>query len=85
MPMIRIVDGTGGGGSVRTLDTGARTYIPEVHGWSTSRWPAWPTCRWCALALGPCAGLGAARVAASHYAVMVKGLSAKCSPPARRW
>jgi acetyl-CoA carboxylase carboxyltransferase component len=29
----------------------------------------------CALALGPCAGLGAARVAASHYAVMVKGLS----------
>ena len=74
MPMIRIVDGTGGGGSVRTLDTGSRTYIPEVHGWhvsvaSMSHVPV------CALALGPCAGLGAARVAASHYSVMVKGLS----------
>ena len=74
MPMIRIVDGTGGGGSVRTLDTGGRTYIPEVHGWHTSvaSLGAVPVC---ALALGPCAGLGAARVAASHYSVMVKGLS----------
>src|SRR5580658_7077840 len=28
MPIVRIIDGTGGGGSVRTLDTGGRTYIP---------------------------------------------------------
>lgn len=74
MPIVRIIDGTGGGGSVRTLDTGGRTYIPEVHGWETvsanlSQVPV------VAMALGPCAGLGAARVAASHYAVMVKGLS----------
>ena len=74
MPMIRIVDGTGGGGSVRTLDTGSRTYIPEVHGWATSV-QSMANVPVCALALGPCAGLGAARVAASHYAVMVKGLS----------
>jgi acetyl-CoA carboxylase carboxyltransferase component len=74
MPMIRIVDGTGGGGSVRTLDTGSRTYIPEVHGWHVSV-ASMGNVPVCALALGPCAGLGAARVAASHYAVMVKGLS----------
>jgi propionyl-CoA carboxylase beta chain len=74
MPMIRIVDGTGGGGSVRTLDTGSRTYIPEVHGWHTSV-ASLGEVPVCALALGPCAGLGAARVAASHYSVMVKGLS----------
>lgn len=74
MPMIRIVDGTGGGGSVRTLDTGSRTYIPEVHGWHVSV-ASLGNVPVCALALGPCAGLGAARVAASHYAVMVKGLS----------
>jgi acetyl-CoA carboxylase carboxyltransferase component len=74
MPMVRIVDGTGGGGSVRTLDTGARTYIPEVHGWATCV-TSLANVPVCALALGPCAGLGAARVAASHYAVMVKGLS----------
>jgi propionyl-CoA carboxylase beta chain len=74
MPIVRIIDGTGGGGSVRTLDTGGRTYVPEVHGWEVasnnlSQVPV------VAMALGPCAGLGAARVAASHYAVMVKGLS----------
>jgi len=74
MPIVRIIDGTGGGGSVRTLDTGGRTYVPEVTGWEVAagnlaRIPV------VAMALGPCAGLGAARVAASHYAVMVKGLS----------
>lgn len=74
LPMVRIIDGTGGGGSVRTLDTGGRTYIPEVHGWETSA-ANLSTVPVVALALGPCAGLGAARVAASHYAVMVKELS----------
>ncbi len=74
MPIVRIIDGTGGGGSVRTLDTGGRTYIPEVTGWGVSveNLANVPVV---AMALGPCAGLGAARVAASHYAVMVKGLS----------
>lgn len=74
MPIVRLVDGTGGGGSVRTLDTGSRTYLPEVHGWQHSV-ASLSTVPVCALALGPCAGLGAARVAASHYSVMVKGLS----------
>jgi propionyl-CoA carboxylase beta chain len=74
MPIVRIIDGTGGGGSVRTLDTGGRTYIPEVHGWGQAA-ANLATVPVAALALGPCAGLGAARVAATHYAVMVKGLS----------
>ncbi len=74
MPIVRIIDGTGGGGSVRSLDTGSRTYIPEVHGWETPV-ASMANVPVCALALGPCAGLGAARVAASHFAVMVKGLS----------
>ncbi len=74
MPMIRLVDGTGGGGSARTLSTSAKTHVPEVSGW---QWPVsnMATVPVVALALGPCAGLGAARVAASHFAVMVKGLS----------
>ena len=37
------------------------------------------------LALGPCAGLGAGRVAASHFSVMVKGLSLRFSSQGRRW
>lgn len=74
MPMIRMVDGTGGGGSVKMLEKDPRTYIPETPGWevvvqSLSQVPV------VSLALGPCAGLGAGRVAASHYSVMVKGLS----------
>lgn len=74
LPIVRIIDGTGGGGSVRTLDTGGRTYVPEVTGWGTAS-ANLANVPVVAMALGPCAGLGAARVAASHYAVMVKGLS----------
>jgi acetyl-CoA carboxylase carboxyltransferase component len=74
MPMIRLVDGTGGGGSVKMLEKDPRTYIPETPGWEqvVANLSTVPVV---ALALGPCAGLGAGRVAASHYSVMVKGLS----------
>ncbi|MBI1339865.1 methylmalonyl-CoA carboxyltransferase [bacterium] len=74
MPIVRMVDGTGGGGSVKALEANPRTYIPQTPGWewvvaNMARSPV------VSLALGPCAGLGAGRVAASHYSVMVKGLS----------
>lgn len=74
MPLIRLVDGTGGGGSVRMLEKDPRTYIPQTPGWEwvVANMASVPVV---ALALGPCAGLGAGRVAASHYSVMVQGLS----------
>ncbi|MDX2235167.1 MAG: carboxyl transferase domain-containing protein [Hyphomonadaceae bacterium] len=74
MPLIRLVDGTGGGGSVKMLEKDPRTYIPQTPGWE---WVVanMATVPVVSLALGPCAGLGAGRVAASHYSVMVKGLS----------
>jgi propionyl-CoA carboxylase beta chain len=74
MPLIRMVDGTGGGGSVKMLEKDPRTYIPQTPGWEwvVANMAAVPVV---ALALGPCAGLGAGRVAASHYSVMVQGLS----------
>ncbi len=73
-PLVRLVDGTGGGGSVKTIETEGRTYIPAVRGWDVvidnlSTIPV------VALALGSTAGLGAARVAASHYSLMVKDTS----------
>jgi propionyl-CoA carboxylase beta chain len=73
-PLIRLVDGTGGGGSVKTLERDPRTYIPQTPGWEwvVSNMATVPVV---ALALGPCAGLGAGRVAASHYSIMVQGLS----------
>ena len=74
LPLIRMIDGTGGGGSVKTLETIGATYIPAVHGWGdvVKNLDTVPVV---ALALGPTAGLGAARAVASHYSMMVKGLS----------
>ncbi len=74
LPLVRLVDGTGGGGSVKTIETEGRTYIPAVRGWdivvdNLSTVPV------VGLALGSTAGLGAARVAASHYSVMIKETS----------
>lgn len=74
LPMIRMIDGTGGGGSVKTLEQIGATYIPAVPGWDdvVENLDTVPVV---ALALGPTAGLGAARIAASHYSIMVRGLS----------
>jgi acetyl-CoA carboxylase carboxyltransferase component len=74
LPMVRLVDGTGGGGSVKTQAKDRRSYVPFNPDWDTSvellsRVPV------VAAALGPVAGLGAARVAASHFSVMVRGSS----------
>jgi acetyl-CoA carboxylase carboxyltransferase component len=69
-----MIDGTGGGGSVKTLEMVGATYVPAVPGWDhvVANLDTVPVV---ALALGPTAGLGAARVVASHYSVMVRGLS----------
>src|SRR3546814_7049535 len=33
LPLIRMIDGTGGGGSVKSLEDMGYTYIPHVPGW----------------------------------------------------
>ena len=72
IPLVRLVDGTGGGGSVKQLEQLGFTYVPEVPGWELAvhNLSSVPVV---AAALGPCAGLGAARVVASHFSVMVRG------------
>ncbi len=74
LPIVRLIDGTGGGGSVKTLETMGRTYVPWNPGWE---WVVQnlATVPVVALALGPVAGLGAARVVSSHYSLMVKDLA----------
>ncbi len=72
LPHIRLVDGMGGGGSVKTIEMAGRTYIPELRGWETvvRHLGVAPSV---SLALGSVAGIGAARVATSHYSVIVRG------------
>lgn len=74
LPLVRMIDGTGGGGSVKSLEDMGHSYVPAVPSWedimaNLERVPV------VALALGPTAGMGAARTVASHYSVMVRGLS----------
>ncbi|OGK82960.1 MAG: methylmalonyl-CoA carboxyltransferase [Candidatus Rokubacteria bacterium GWC2_70_16] len=75
LPLIRLVEGSGGGGSVKTIETTGRANVPGVTGWE---WVVTNlgTVPRVAMGLGSVAGLGAAHLAASHYSVMIKGRSA---------
>lgn len=75
LPLIRLVEGSGGGGSVKTIETTGRANVPGVKGWEwvVHNMATVPTV---SLGLGSVAGLGAAYMAASHYSVMVKDISA---------
>src|SRR3954454_12328512 len=72
LPLVRLVDGTGGGGSVKSLEDMGHTYVPHVPGFDLygANLSVVPVV---AAALGPCAGLGAARIVASHFSVIVRG------------
>jgi len=74
LPLIRLVDGTGGGGSVRTLETEGRTYVPANPAWDlvVANLGTVPVV---ALGLGSVAGLGAARLVTAHYSLMVESVS----------
>jgi acetyl-CoA carboxylase carboxyltransferase component len=75
LPLIRLVEGSGGGGSVKTIETDGRSNVPGVAGWElvVANMATVPRV---ALGLGSVAGLGAAHLAAAHYSVMVKPTSA---------
>ncbi|MCK1394072.1 carboxyl transferase domain-containing protein [Bradyrhizobium sp. 1] len=75
LPIVRIIEGSGGGGSVKTIETKGAANLPGGIGgtrWyrftieNLSRVPV------VALGLGSVAGLGAARLAASHYSIMTR-------------
>lgn len=72
LPMIRLVDGSGGGGSVKTYEQTGFTYVPANPAWDlvVANLQTVPVV---SLALGSVAGLGAARVVTSHYSMIVKG------------
>lgn len=73
LPVVRLLDGQSGGGSVKMARDTGFTYIPVNPGWDAvvdnlSLVPV------VAAALGPAVGLGAARFVMSHLGVLVKGI-----------
>src|SRR3954465_8244514 len=74
IPLVRLIAGTGGGGSVKTIEIEGYTYVPANPAWD---WVVanMGTVPVVALGLGSVAGLGAARLVSSHYSVMVEGIS----------
>ena len=75
LPIIRIIEGSGGGGSVKTIETKGRANLPGQVGETRAYWlmtnnlGVVPVV---GLGLGSVAGLGAARVTSTHYSVMTK-------------
>ncbi len=79
LPIVRIIEGSGGGGSVKTIETTGRANLPGRVASTQGYWYATVnlgTVPVVALGLGSVAGLGSARLAASHYSVMTKSTSA---------
>ncbi|HVH80349.1 MAG TPA: carboxyl transferase domain-containing protein [Stellaceae bacterium] len=79
LPIIRIIEGSGGGGSVKTIETTGRANLPGrvnsalPYYYTTTNLGRVPVV---ALGLGSVAGLGSARLCSSHYSVMTKETSA---------
>ncbi len=75
LPIIRIIEGSGGGGSVKTIETKGAANLPggiggtRLYRYTTENMAHVPVV---GLGLGSVAGLGAARLAASHYSIMTK-------------
>lgn len=72
LPVVRLLDGASGGGSVKMTIESGHTYVPVNPAWDAvvgnlSLVPVVAAC------LGPVVGLGAARLVMSHLAIMVTG------------
>ncbi|KAF8970404.1 propionyl-CoA carboxylase [Flammula alnicola] len=74
VPLIRLLDGSSGGGSVATYLSLGATYIPGLAGLGRSM-DAMAVVPVVSALLGPVVGLAAAKTAIGHFSVMVKGLS----------
>ena len=74
LPLIRLVDGSGGGGSVKTLEVAGHSYVPALKGLETTMQLMGVVPVICAC-MGSVAGLGAVRVTISHFSLMIKDTS----------
>ena len=74
LPLVRLIDGSGGGGSVKTLEMVGHSYVPALHGFETTMQLMGHIPVVCAC-MGSVAGLGAVRTTISHFSLMIKDTS----------
>src|SRR5207247_2876046 len=75
LPIIRLLERSGGGGSVKTIETRGAANLPGGVGSTRAYWLTTANMARVpvvGLGLGSVAGLGAARLAATHYSVMTR-------------
>ena len=75
LPIVRIIEGSGGGGSVKTIETKGASNLPGGVGGTRGFWRMTANLAEVpvvGLGLGSVAGLGAARLASSHFSVMTR-------------
>jgi acetyl-CoA carboxylase carboxyltransferase component len=75
LPILRVIEGSGGGGSVKTIETKGASNLPGGIGGTRGFWRMTANLAEVpvvGLGLGSVAGLGAARLASSHYSVMTR-------------
>ncbi len=70
IPLVRLIDGTGGGGSVKTIETEGYTYVPANPAWD---WVVKNMGTVPVVALGPRLGRGTRRSAARHQPLLGDG------------
>ncbi len=74
LPLVRLIDGSGGGGSVKTLEMVGHSYVPALKGFETTMKLLGQVPVVCAC-MGSVAGLGAVRTTISHFSLMIKDTS----------
>jgi len=70
LPIVKLVDGSSGGGSVSTIRTEGYSYVPPFHGMDAIMKQLNGGIPNIGAVLGPAIGLGAARVVSCHFSVM---------------
>jgi acetyl-CoA carboxylase carboxyltransferase component len=76
LPIVRLIEGSGGGGSVKTIETKGASNLPGGIGGTRGFWRMTANLAEVpvvGLGLGSVAGLGAARLASTHFSVMTRG------------
>lgn len=76
LPIVKLVDGSSGGGSVTTIKKDGFSYVPPMPGFKEVNQQLNMGIPNVGAVLGPAIGLGAARVTACHFSVMAADVGA---------